>query len=340
MLTEWQRVWDSEGWRAEVTAWVDAALAGRGIARTGDLERSRARIWSTVLAVPTDAGRFWFKVNCPGLAREAAVVATLAELVPEHVVAPLAVDRSRGWMLSPDHGRTLRDLGPASGDTWGRVVRDYAAFQRATVGHGEALLGAGLCALPPEEAGGYVSEQLDLLAELPATHPRAVGAELLARVRAVLPQVERLGARLASGSVPLALDHNDLHDNNTFAPVAGETGLRFFDFGDALWAHPFGSMLIVLNVVTDPDGLALDGPAVTRLLDAYLDGWADLAPRDELHELLDAALVLGRVHRYLSWDRSYTGVPPEALGENAGSPALWLQLLAECLEPGGSPRVL
>ncbi|MGN6132124.1 MAG: hypothetical protein ACTHOK_17430 [Nocardioidaceae bacterium] len=340
MLTEWQRVWDSEAWRAEVTGWVDEALTARGIARTGGLERSRARIWSTVLAVPTDAGRCWFKVNCPGLAQEAAVVAALAELVPAHVVAPLAVDARRGWLLSPDHGRTLREVGPASVETWCRVVRDYAELQRATVPHGEALAAAGLLALPPEEAAGYLASQLDVLAELPATQPRAVGSELIGRVRAVLPQVERLGARLAAGPVPLALDHNDLHDNNTFAPVAGETGLRFFDFGDALWAHPFGSMLIVLNVVTDPDGLALDASAVMRLLDAYLDRWADLAPRDELHELLDAALVLGRVHRYLSWDRSFTGVPPEALGDHAGSPAVWLELLAECLEPGGSPRVL
>lgn len=340
VLTEWERAWGSEGWRGEVTGWVDEALAERGIARTGPLEQARARIWSTVLAVPTDTGRCWFKVNCPGLAQEAAVVATLAEVVPEHVVAPLAVDRGRGWLLSPDHGRTLREEGPASEETWCRVVRDYADFQRATVPHGRALRAAGLPALPPEEAAGYVEAQLDALAALPLDHPRAVDPGLLARVRAVLPQVEKIGARLGAGPVPLALDHNDLHDNNTFAPIAGERGLRFFDFGDALWAHPFGSMLIVLNVVTDPDGPAFDASAVTRLLDAYLDLWTDLAPRAELHELLDAALVLGRVHRYLSWDRSYTGVPADALGEHAGSPALWLQLLAECLEPGGSPRVL
>lgn len=330
----------SPGWRAEVTGWVDEVLADRGIARTGPLGQARVRTWSTVMAVPTDAGRCWFKVNCPGLAQEAAVVAALAEVVPAHVVAPLAVDRRRGWMLSPDHGRTLRDEGPASEATWCRVVRDYAEFQRATVPHGRALRAAGLPALPPEEAAGYVEAQLDALGALPVGHPRAVAAELLARVRAVLPQVEELGARLAAGPVPLALDHNDLHDNNTFAPAAGETGLRFFDFGDALWAHPFGSMLIVANVVTDPDGLAWDEAAVDRLLGAYLDGWADLATTAELHELLDAALVLGRVHRYLSWDRSYAGVPAEALGANAGSPALWLRLLAECLEPGGSPRVL
>jgi Ser/Thr protein kinase RdoA (MazF antagonist) len=159
-------------------------------------------------------------------------------------------------------------------------------------------------------------------------------------VRAVLPDLEKLGARLAEGPVPLALDHNDLHDNNTFVPSESETTLRFFDFGDALWAHPFSSMLIVVNVVTDPDELNLSEAGLGRLLDAYLSAWTDLAPLPELRRLLDAALVLGRVHRYLSWDHCLADVPTEALGEHAGSPAMWLGLLADCLEPGGSPRVL
>ncbi len=71
--------------------------------------------------------------------------------------------------------------------------------------------------------------------------------------------------------MPLALDHNDLHDNNAFVSTGAEATLRFFDFGDALWAHPFGSMLVVLNVVTDPDGLDLDAARIAWLLDAYLE---------------------------------------------------------------------
>lgn len=340
MQTEWEREWATEAWRDRATTWVDEVLAGHGIVRTGEVEQPRLRMWSTALTVPTDADRFWFKVNCPGLRSEAAVVATLAGLAPDHVVAPFGVDPVRGWMLTPDHGQTLREAGRSDEASWRRVVAEYADLQRRTVGSEDELLGAGLPALRPEEAAGYLRDQLDGLASLPTDHPRYVDPGLVARVRQVLPDLEKLGAVLAGGPVPLALDHNDLHDNNTFVPTETETTLRFFDFGDALWAHPFGSMMIVLNVVTDPDGLNLDEAAVTRLCDAYLERWTDLAPLQELHDLLDAALVLGRVHRYLSWVRCFEGVPREALGEHAGSPALWLELLAECLEPGGSPRVL
>jgi hypothetical protein len=338
--TEWEQTWATETWRAGATAWTDGVLRAHGLRRTGPVEQPRLRPWSTALTVPTDAGRHWFKVNCPGLAAEAAVVAVLADVAPDHVVAPLGVDADRGWMLTPDHGRTLREAERNDLATWTRVVTEYADLQRSTVGHGDALRAAGLHVLEPQHAASYVESQLATLAALPDGHPRRLDPGLAARVRGVLPQLEKLGARLAEGPVPPALDHNDLHDNNTFVPTRDETTLRFFDFGDALWAHPFGSMLIVLNVVTDPDGLDLDETAVTALLDAYLDRWTDLAPLAELHELLDAALVLARVHRYLSWDRSFAGAPAEALGEHAGSPALWLELLAASLEPGGSPRVL
>ena len=338
--TEWEQRWATAQWRDEATAWADAALRARGISRTGDVEQPRLRTWSTALTLPTDVGLFWFKENCPGLSSEAAVVAALTELAPERVVAPLAVDAARGWMLTADHGQTLREAGRNDLATWVRVVEDYADLQRGTVEHGATLREAGIAVLESQDVAGYVEAQLAKLSALPEGHPRYVDPVLLARVHDVLPQLEKLGAVLAAGPVPLALDHNDLHDNNAFVPTEAETTLRFFDFGDALWAHPFGSMLIVLNVVTDPGGLDLDEAAVTGLLDAYLGRWTDLAPLAELHELLDAALVLGRVHRYLSWDRSFVGAPPEALGGQAQSPALWLQLLAESLEPGGSPRVL
>ncbi len=336
----WEREWATDRWRDEVTAWADHVLGEHGIARTGPVEQPRLRLWSTALLVPTDAGRYWFKVNCPGLRAEAAVVGALAQLAPDHVVAPLAVDPARGWMLTPDHGRTLREAGASDEPTWTRIVTEYADLQRRTVGHGDLLGAAGIASLEPQDAAPYVEDRLRVLGGLPEDHPRHLDPGLRERVTAVLPALEKVGALLATGPVPCALDHNDLHDANTFVPAGDETTLRFSDFGDALWGHPFASMTIVVNVVTDPDEMALDQASLGRLLDAYLSRWVDLAPLEELRELLDAALVLGRVHRLLSWERSLVDVPPEAMGEHAASPVVWLELLARCLEPGGRPRVL
>src|SRR6478735_11020265 len=105
------KVWTSRSWRDEAEAWIRDEVAHAGHQLTGPTEQVRVRPWSTQLTVPTSGGLLWFKENHPGQAAEAAVIEQLARLTPDHVVTPVAVERSRGWLLSPDHGRTLLSLG-------------------------------------------------------------------------------------------------------------------------------------------------------------------------------------------------------------------------------------
>lgn len=330
--TALERHWASPEWRAEVLAWIDDALAAHGIARTGEVEQPRLRMWATSLTVPTDRGRFWFKENCPGQAFEAGLVDVLARLVPDQVVPPLAVQVGRGWMLSPDHGAVLGSLDRTDEAMWTRVVTEYADLQRATVDHRDELVGAGLDPVLPAGAADHLAHRLDALGALPVGHPRRIEPALNKRLNRGLPRLAELGTLLADGPVPCALDHNDLHHNNAFLPVAGETRLRFFDFGDAVWAHPFGSMRVTLNVITDEWKVGDDDPAVRRIVDAYLERWSDLAPVAELRPLFDAALVLARLHRFVSWERCLVDVRPEEMGDWGESPVMWLERLAEALD--------
>src|SRR6478609_8969860 len=114
-------VWTSRSWRDEAEAWIHHAVVNAGQELTGPIEQVRVRLWSTQLTVPTTAGMLWFKENHPGQVAEAAVIDELARIAPEHVVAPLAVERSRGWLLSPDHGKTLATLATIDERTWCRV---------------------------------------------------------------------------------------------------------------------------------------------------------------------------------------------------------------------------
>jgi hypothetical protein len=335
VATEWEDCWASAAWRADVTAWVDAALAEHGRVRNGSLAVHKSRMWAVTLTATTDRGRVWFKENCPGQWAEASVVAALAAAVPEHVVGPLAVDVDRGWLLSPDQGPTLAEHGAATVETWVRVVTDYAGFQRATVPHGAALAAAGLRTVDPASAASYLAREVDRLAAMPPGHPRQLDGELVTRLVGLLPMMAGIGELLAAGAVPLCLEHNDLHHHNAFAPGDDEgprTPLRWFDFGDALWGHPFASLLVLLNVVAREGGLEADDPALRVVADAYLECWTDLAPRTELQPLLEAALVLGRLHRYVSWDRCLQGAEPEDMGEHGEAPGVWLATLANALE--------
>ena len=102
-------LWAGKTWRAEAERWIEVALRERGIAVTGAIDQPRIRPWSTLLTVPTDAGLVWFKENCPGQAFEAPLLAVLADVVPDAVAAPLAVEPARGWLLTADSGTTLAE---------------------------------------------------------------------------------------------------------------------------------------------------------------------------------------------------------------------------------------
>ncbi len=307
--------WSSGQWRAEATEWIESSLSDRGIRLIGPIEQPRIRFWGTSLTMPTDAGVVWFKENHPNQGFEAALVERLGSLCPDRVLPVLAVERTRGWMLTADQGPTLATR---DGDRAGhrvQVVREFATLQRALSGHRDDLVGTGLFVLDPEDAPQRFRARVEDLAALPARHPFALGADGAAAARARIPLLERAAAVLADSGVPLSVEHNDLHDNNAFLAAGDGAPLRFFDFGDALWAHPFVSLFVPMGQVS-PEGDATDPrdlPAGRALIESYLDVWDDLAPRTHLRRAVGAALVLGHLHRLESWWRVAQETPIEQL---------------------------
>lgn len=297
------QLWASQEWRFQVQAWVSQVLATFNIAQTGPLSDARIRFWSVQLTVPTNYGKLWFKENNPGQFQEASIVAALAELTPEHVVAPLAVEPTRGWMISADHGATLATLSTTDYALWARVLTDYADLQQQVAPHGKRLIDAGLAAMEPAIAGNFVSNQLLLHTGLPPEHPLHLNAEQADRIYAGVPDIEEAAARLKTLGVPLSLEHNDLHPNNAFIPGSSTEPLRFFDFGDAFWAHPFSSLYVPLGSMMEAWSTGADDARVRRVLTAYLERWTGCAPLPRLREGLEPALQLGRLNRYASWLR-------------------------------------
>jgi hypothetical protein len=120
-------VWSSPQWRAEAVAWLDARLADAGVDRTGDVDQPHLRPWATALSAPTTAGTVWLKAAGPGTAFEVGLYGVLHRAAPDHVLAPLATDTARGWMVLPDGGPPLgeRLAGPALIDAMAAVLSHY-----------------------------------------------------------------------------------------------------------------------------------------------------------------------------------------------------------------------
>lgn len=310
-------IWAGARWRAEVTEWISAVTSHHGLRITGETRQPRIRFWATQLTVPTDGGVLWFKENCPGQSFEARLVALLARLAPDQVVAPLAVEPERGWLLTPDGGETLTGNGDL--DTWLRVVVEWAQVQRRLAGHVDRMRAAGVSLLPPTLASETVKRYTDLSPD----RPGHLDPETTARVRARLPVIEQWGHQLAATGLPVTLEHNDLHANNAFVPRPGER-LRFFDFADAVIGHPLCSLMVPLRTLGSTLECGDDDPRLRRVVDAYLEVWTDLADRTTLRSAVAPALRLAALHRAESWRRVLPYASASERSEYGDPAAHWL----------------
>jgi hypothetical protein len=252
----------------------------------------------------------------------------MVHLVPEYVVIPLAIEADRGWMLSPDQGPTMYAANETGRAAWAQMVRDFAVVQHRLVDDADRLLATGLTRLPPTQVPVFIEECLQRGSNRPSSDPRHVDATQAARVRAVLGWLADHGQQLEDGPVPLSLEHNDLHHNNTFVPQPDKP-LRFFDFGDALWAHPFSSMAVPVEHMSGAWDVASDDRDIQYVLDAYLEVWSDLGNADELRSLMRSALPFGQAHRLMSWERVLPYADDEDLAEFGGAIPGWLGRLVE-----------
>jgi hypothetical protein len=297
-------------WLPEATTWLDESLAAQGIRRLGDLELARVRPWATVLRADTTAGVTWFKACGPGTAFEVPLYELAHRQVPAFVLEPVAIDIERSWMVLPDGGPILADeLDP---DLVMRRLLDvlprYAELQQGLAPHVDELLAIGLTDMGPAVLPERFEQALEVvsayLARRGTPAEQATYAQLIGQRERIAEWSQRLSER--PGGV--TLDHNDLHAWNIFySERAGSPAgpdVRFYDWGDAVVAHPFASMMIGLGWLRRMWQLVDDDPRIVRARDAYLEPFADLGSRAELVETLELACRLGEIARSLVWARA------------------------------------
>jgi hypothetical protein len=261
----------------------------------------------------------WFKRNNAGTAYEAALVALLARVVPEHVLTPIAVELERGWLLMPEGGPTLRSMtdGAFREEVWGDLLDSYGDLQRRMAPHAEEMVAAGVPDVRPQRIPEIFASLLDddfIIAHL--------SAETMGALREWQPRIEQMCQRLSASGIEPTLQHDDLHTNNVFADPSGE--LKIFDFGDASLAHPFGSLLVALRVVHRDAKVDNGDPLLYRLRDRYLAGWGDPA---QLKDICQDAIAVTKISKALSYQRAFVDADETVLAEFGESVYGWLEEL-------------
>jgi hypothetical protein len=255
--------------------WIDAHVV-----RTGEVQLIRERPWATVAVAPTADGPLWFKAAGSGTAFEVPLYGLLARVVPEFVLAPIAADVERAWLLLPDGGVSLGERGAGLDELAGALAA-YGRLQRALAGSVEAMLALGVADMRPAVMPERLVEAL-----------AAAGGN--AQVEAMATEVAEWCERLAASPLAASLDHNDLHPWNIL------DGSRYYDWGDAVVAHPFAAMLVPLGYIKHRHGDA----GLERARDAYLAEFAAEAPHAELVETLELACRVAKIARTLTWERA------------------------------------
>ncbi|CAL9344947.1 phosphotransferase [Streptomyces sp. enrichment culture] len=297
--------WEEPAWRTEAVGWIEARLAARGLRPTGPW-RVRLRPWSVLLRLCVTGGdAVWFKANPPASAFEGALTAALARWVPGHVLEPLAVDLGRGWTLLPDGGPLFREVlarETVTPGAWEDLLRQYAVMQHALTPRAGEIARLGVPAVPT----GALPGALDRLDETPLP-PRDRTA-----LRDLRPRLLDWCAELADLGVPDSLDHADLHDGQLFHPGPGR--FTFFDWGDAVVAHPFASLAVPARRAAEHHGRRI----LPRLRDAYLEPWTGTGRTPaRLRRAVRLAWRLSAVNRAAAYGRLF----PTAAGDAAAATA-------------------
>jgi hypothetical protein len=330
--------WRTDAWRVEATGWIDARLADAGIARTGAVEQPRIRPWGTVLRVPTDVGTVWLKAAAPATAFEVALSPILHAHAPGMVLAPIASDPERGWLLLPDGGVHLGDVvdGATLVDAMAAVLPRYAELQRAVVPAVDAMLAAGVPDMRPATLTARFEQALAVAGAYAKKHGGDDDRTAHARIRSARPLVTAWAERLAASPVPISIDHDDLHARNVLvrSAEAVETA-RVFDWGDSAVAHPFTSALVALRSMQATLRVGPNDRVLLQLRDAYLEPFGALGSRRELVETLETACHAGKIVRALVWHRAIGTMPPEEARELADAPLYWLGQVLEPSPLGG-----
>jgi Phosphotransferase enzyme family len=328
--------WTDRAWVETIMAWARDRLAEGGREIVGAVEQPHVRPWSTVFRIPTDRGVVWCKAAGPGTAHEARLLAAFTAWGVANVARPLDADVERGWMLFEDGGPTLRQTRPdGTGDAdltaWERILAEYAGLQRSVEGRADDLIRLGV----PDGRPAVLADTLrGLVADdrwwaLVGADDRPAAEAGRERLTGLDDRVAAMARELEGSGIAATIQHDDLHGGNVFV---GAAGTRFFDWGDAAVAHPFGTLVTTLNSVAYRLGTHPDGPELTRLRDAYLEAWTDELPRTALHEVLQLALDLGRIGKSAAWARALSGVEPATMGDLGDAPAMWLVDLVERLD--------
>lgn len=323
--------WEYPGWFDAAAHWIQFQLDALQKQVTGSVEQYRVG-WnaSCLLRVPTSEGQIYFKASYARPPLEAALTAALAKQWPQWVIAPLAVDTGRNWMLNEDfraHGPAPKQ--PAELVPFARALAGLQVASSADLATWRAL---GCPVHDLAYLDGFTQRAEHLTGWLQAGGGRLT-AEEIARLGPALQWYRPLIGRLADFGLPNALVHADFRPDNL---AQRATGPAIIDWSDCVISQPFFVLDRLLGsgdergvVRGRVSGQPLHAEDAVPVRAAYLEPFAGHAGARQPAEILELARRLFPLWRFTRIAGDLAWLEPESVDYQ--KLAVWLQTLARKL---------
>lgn len=275
--------WQKAGWFDTADGWIRDRLEQEGIEVLGEVLQYRVG-WnaSCLLAAPTSSGTFYFKAAYAKPPAEAVLTRELAELWPQQVVRPTAVDEENNWMLNRDYARK-GSLRPDH-ETLPVFASTLARLQLESAAHLEKWNELGC----PDHGLDYVMRMMDqkddFLPHFQAGEKSLSDDELRLFAKA-LSEAARQCSKLREIGIPDTLVHQDFRIDN----LVLEGGDHYItDWAGAVTGHPFFALGRMYSGDEQPTQ-KLDSEAVKQ---AYLRAFGEFGSGEELEQAFKITLAL------------------------------------------------
>jgi hypothetical protein len=213
----------------------------------------------------------------------------------------IAEDAARRWLLMEDFGP--RELSQLPFARWPGALRLFGRLQRECAEALSAWLDIGC----PDRRMEELVRRLDVLFADPllAQADPPLGRADRKRLRAGRDRWASELLELRESPPPASIVQQDFRDGNV--AVRGRDYL-FYDWSDTVVSHPFFSACRFLEYVGSGGSPRRRGgrrlPTAVRherLREAYLDAWADYAPRDRLRAIFRSVQRVNPLYQAIRW---------------------------------------
>jgi len=324
-----QLLWQDPDWKKQVNEWIHEQAGRHSMRITGDIDQPHMYAWSTVLHVPTDQGKLFFKATAQETLYEAALTQSLARWYPDCMPEFLAVDAGRGWMLMRDGGEQLRTFVRPNKDIapWKPVIARYGEVQIGLAEHVTEMLSLRIpdhrLSVLPTLFRQLLADQANFMIDqekgLTSTEWQDVKEKSL--------RIEGICQQLAAYEIPETLNHGDFHDGNV---LLKDGRITFFDWGDGDITHPFVSLrtfFVSVEISLELEDYSFT-PDMAELLDLYLEPFQKFASKADLLQAYQLSKPVSSIVKTLAWHTTIS-----RMGEDLRKEYAWIipELMREFL---------